>query len=88
MTMVSNFELLSLSLQEFPKHFQTHILCVLNYNFLGLSNAFLIHAPGIKTKKEAWANRDQNPTIQLVANVILREIADTFGERKKCKMFA
>ena len=62
-------------------------MCLQDYNFLGLSNAFMIHKPGIKTIKEAVENRSQNNTVELVRNYILPEIDSLYGKRENCKMF-
>ena len=62
-------------------------MCLQNYNFLGLSNAFMIHKPGIKTVQEAVKNRKQNETLELVKNYILPQIDTLYGKRRNCHMF-
>lgn len=62
-------------------------MCLQDYNFLGLSNAFMIHKPGIKTMHEAVENRSQRKTVLLVKNYILPQIDSLYGKRKNCHMF-
>lgn len=62
-------------------------MCLLDYNFLGLSNAFLIHKPGFKTMNQATENRSQGKTIKLVRTAILPQIEALYGKRDNCEMF-
>ena len=62
-------------------------MCLQDYNFLGLSNAFMIHKPGFKTKNEAIENRSEKETLELVKNYILPQIDLLYGKRKNCQMF-
>ncbi|CAO1381269.1 unnamed protein product [Diamesa serratosioi] len=72
---------------KFNKMTQAYTMCLQNYNFLGLSNAFMIHKPGFKTMIEAIKNRNQNETLTLVKNDILPQIDLLYGKRKNCHMF-
>lgn len=66
---------------------QAYSLCLLDYNFKILSNAFLVHKPGIKSVREAtrWQLEKQNK--ELIINEILPEIKVFYGEREGCEMF-
>ena len=65
-------------------------LCLLNYEFHILDNAFLIHKPGIKTKKSLLSSlkkkkiSDQNNFLKKTVNP---EIKKLYGARKGCEMF-
>ncbi|CAO1409779.1 unnamed protein product [Diamesa hyperborea] len=72
---------------KFNKMTQAYTMCLQDYNFLGLSNAFMVHKPGIKTIQEAIENRSQKKTIELVRNYILPQIDSLYGKRKNCRMF-
>ena len=66
---------------------QAHILCLLDYNFNILSNAFLVHKPGIKEIKEAARKKLERENIDLIINEILPEIKVLYGEKQGCEMF-
>lgn len=69
---------------------QGYKLCLLDYQFHILDNAFLIHRPGIKTKKTVHsANNLKKISAQnlLLKKTIFPEINKLFGERKGCEMF-
>ena len=65
-------------------------LCLLNYEFHILDNAFLIHKPGIKTKKSLLSSlkkkkiSDQNTFLK---KTVHPEIKKLYGARKGCEMF-
>lgn len=64
---------------------QGYILCVKDYDFMILNNAFLIHKPGIKhyvknAKRDAIAGRQS----QFVKNVIMPQLKALFGTRNGC----
>ena len=56
-------------------------MCVLDYDFAILSNAFLIHRPGIKSRKEANKNIQPYKSAQeaLLSNVIMPELRKLYG---------
>lgn len=66
---------------------QGYILCVKDYDFMILNNAFLIHKPGIKryvknAKRDAIAGRQSAH----VRNVIMPELKKLFGTRNGCAL--
>ena len=65
-------------------------LCLLNYEFHILDNAFLIHRPGIKTKNEVKSSlKTKKITAQntYLKKTIMPEIKRIYGARKGCEMF-
>ena len=64
---------------------QGFILCILDYNFMILDNAFLVHRPGIKKKKRpkksSLAIRRQN---KLIGTRVMNEIIKIYGKRRGC----
>lgn len=69
---------------------QGYKLCVLNYDFQILDNAFLIHRPGIKTKKTLHSaiNKKKIATQdKLLRKTIFPQIKKFYGIRKGCEMF-
>ncbi|XP_023020841.2 beta-1,4-glucuronyltransferase 1 isoform X2 [Leptinotarsa decemlineata] len=64
---------------------QGYALCVLNYDFLILDNAFLIHKPGIKVyKKDPRRSMLAAKTNQLIKKIIFPELKVLYGIRKGC----
>jgi beta-1,4-glucuronyltransferase 1 len=63
---------------------QGYALCVLDYNFKILSNAFLIHKPGIKTIGEARRPKLEMATTNLIKKQLLPELKIMYGLRKGC----
>ncbi|XP_013166937.1 PREDICTED: beta-1,4-glucuronyltransferase 1 [Papilio xuthus] len=66
---------------------QGYILCVKDYDFMILNNAFLIHKPGIKhyaknPKRDAIAGRQSS----FVKNVIMPELKKLYGVRNGCAL--
>ncbi|XP_045504649.1 beta-1,4-glucuronyltransferase 1 [Colias croceus] len=66
---------------------QGYVLCVKDYDFMILNNAFLIHKPGIKhyvknAKRDAIAGRQS----AFVKNVIMPELKKLFGTRNGCAL--
>lgn len=65
--------------------FQGYALCVLDYDFLILDNAFLVHRPGIKVyKKDARRDMLTAKTNQLIRKIIVPELKVLYGTRKGC----
>lgn len=65
--------------------FQGYALCVLNYDFLILDNAFLVHKPGIKVfKKDVRRAMLAGKTNQLIKKIIFPELKIIYGSRKGC----
>ena len=70
---------------------QGYRLCLQDYEFHILDNAFLVHRPGIKTKaklKSIVENKKVSAQNLLLKKVIFPEIQKLYGERKGCEMFA
>ncbi|XP_044728931.1 beta-1,4-glucuronyltransferase 1-like [Chrysoperla carnea] len=64
---------------------QGYALCVLDYDFQILDNAFLCHRPGIKTyKKDAKRATLAAKTNQLIRRIIFPELKILYGVRKGC----
>lgn len=62
---------------------QAYTLCLLDYNFNVLSNAFLVHKPGLKKVKQAIRQSSGNEIH--IRNEILPEIKILYGESTECK---
>lgn len=64
---------------------QGYALCVLDYEFQILDNAFLVHKPGIKTmKKDPQRAVLAGKTNALIRKVIFPELKVLYGTRKGC----
>lgn len=66
---------------------QAYIMCLLNYDFKVLSNAFLVHRPGIKSVKEAKRESLEQENLKKILDESLPAIKLFYGERKGCKVF-
>lgn len=67
---------------------QGYQLCVMDYDFLILDNAFLIHRPGIKTQKVNLSNTDKakvSAQNDFIRRVIMPELKQLYGSRKGCE---
>ncbi|XP_023017546.2 beta-1,4-glucuronyltransferase 1 [Leptinotarsa decemlineata] len=66
---------------------QAYYLCMLDYDFLVLDNAFLIHKPGVKKKKvQNIKHKDQKYKNDLILKSIQDEITKIYGENDKCRI--
>ena len=65
---------------------QAYIMCLLNYDFNILSNAFLVHKPGIKSISEAARENLETINNHLIKDEILPEINVFYGQRRGCKI--
>lgn len=65
---------------------QAFVMCLLDYNFHVLSNAFLVHKPGIKSVKEAERFELEQASSELIRKTILPEIEAFYGKRRGCKI--
>ncbi|XP_015600174.1 beta-1,4-glucuronyltransferase 1 [Cephus cinctus] len=64
---------------------QGYALCVLDYDFLILDNAFLVHRPGIKIfKKDSYRDMLTSKTNALIKKIIFPELKVLYGTRKGC----
>ena len=62
-------------------------MCVLDYDFAILNEAFLIHKPGIKTSKHHNSETDQKKVQlqrNLISNVIMPELRMIYGKKIGC----
>ncbi|XP_023290426.1 beta-1,4-glucuronyltransferase 1 isoform X2 [Orussus abietinus] len=67
------------------KMMQGYALCVLDYDFLILDNAYLVHRPGIKVyKKDPYRNMLTAKTNALIKKIIVPELKILYGSRKGC----
>lgn len=69
---------------KMDKMTQAYIMCILDYDFNILSNAFLVHKPGIKKKSEATRTNHQIVNKKIITETILPEIQSFYGDRKGC----
>lgn len=60
-------------------------MCVLNYEFHILDNAFLVHKPGIKAVKDAARRELEEQTNVFITNVIAPELNILYGKRRECQ---
>lgn len=65
---------------------QAFIMCLLDYNFHVLSNAFLVHKLGIKSVKEAARFQLEQANNDLIKKKLLPEIEVFYGNREGCKI--
>ncbi|CAH0553654.1 unnamed protein product [Brassicogethes aeneus] len=64
---------------------QGYVLCVKDYDFLILNNAFLVHRPGIKKyHNDPGRNKISSQTNRLIGSRIFPEIKRLYGSRKGC----
>ncbi|XP_076757458.1 beta-1,4-glucuronyltransferase 1 [Xylocopa sonorina] len=64
---------------------QGYALCVLDYDFLILDNAFLVHRPGIKIfKRDPHREMLTAKTNALIKKIIVPELKILYGTRKGC----
>ena len=64
-------------------------MCLLDYDFAILSNAFLIHRPGIKSIKDTndIATKDkqrESAQTALINDIIMPELRHLYGTPKNC----
>lgn len=63
-------------------------MCVLDYEFHILDNAFLVHRPGIKKyMKDGHRLRYQRHSAEMVRAQIYTELKLIYGERKGCEQY-
>lgn len=63
---------------------QGYILCLLDYEFAVLNNAFVTHKPGFKTTAEAARPVYEKATKKLIDRTIRPELDILYGSRKGC----
>lgn len=61
-------------------------MCLLNYTYLVLDNAFLIHKPGIKKSKDQLRKHGNivRSTNKMLHEVIKAEIDTIYGKNEEC----
>lgn len=65
---------------------QAYIMCLRDYDFSILSNAFLVHKPGIKSVLDAARLNLEIKSRKLILKTILKEIEVFYGHRHDCKI--
>ena len=66
---------------------QAFLFCLLNYNFAILDNAYIIHKPGIKSKKAFLKHLNVNKVgnqTKLLKKIILPELKLLYGNKNGC----
>lgn len=66
------------------KLIHAYVLCLLDYDFHVLNNAFLTHRPGIKSHDENAKGRDTIAGNKLINNTIQPQLIKLYGDRKGC----
>ena len=68
--------------------FQGYKLCILDYDFMILNNAFLIHRSGIKTAKSSSSHIDKGKVAaqnDFIKKIIMPELKQLYGTKKGCE---
>lgn len=65
---------------------QGYLLCVLDYKFALLSDAFIVHRPGFKSVAEAARPVLEAENVQFIQDVIRLELEKVYGVRKGCSL--
>lgn len=65
---------------------QGYILCVLDYKFALLSDAFLVHRPGFKSVAEAARPVLEQETVKFIQDVIRLELEKVYPRRGGCSL--
>lgn len=61
---------------------------MLDYNFLIMNNAFLVHKPGVKKKKiQNVKFKDQKAKNEKILKGVQNELIKLYGKNKKCAAF-
>ncbi|XP_022911266.2 beta-1,4-glucuronyltransferase 1-like [Onthophagus taurus] len=68
---------------------QAYSMCLLDYQYLVLNNAFLVHRPGIKKSKDQLTKFSKlvAKTNYLLRNVIHHELMSLYGKKKGCRLY-
>ena len=72
----------------FSFYLQGYQLCVMDYDFMILNNAFLIHRPGFKTAKSNQQHTDKPKVAaqnDFIKKIIIPELKQLYGSRKGCE---
>lgn len=65
------------------KMIQAYVLCLLDYKFHVLDNAFFVHRPGIKMKSSQTV-KDKKEMAELIKKTIVPELVSVYGKREGC----
>ena len=65
---------------------QAYVMCVLDYDFMVLDNAFLIHRPGIKTKSSGNARLERKQQ-SVIRRSVVPELKRIYGVREGCQNY-
>jgi len=66
---------------------QAYVMCVLDYDFMVLDNAFLIHRPGIKKSSSSGNTRLVRKQENLIKRSIVPELQRIYGVREGCQNY-
>ena len=66
--------------------FQGYVLCVLDYEFHVLDNAFLVHRPGIKKLVDYSKNPAVKEQHEVIMKTIKPELNLLHGIRSECRL--
>lgn len=64
-------------------------MCLLNYEYMVLKNAFLVYKQNIKSEKTQIPSttiQDIRNTNQIIANMIKNELHAIYGKREDCSL--
>ena len=64
-------------------------MCLLDYDFMVLNNAFLVHRPGIKTKKSPHSLGDRNVVLKqtsFITKILIPYLRKKHGPRRNCML--
>jgi len=62
---------------------QAYVMCVLDYDFMVLDNAFLIHRPGIKTRSSSNGRLERQQR-KIIQRSVVPELKRLYGIREGC----
>ncbi|CAG7723821.1 unnamed protein product, partial [Allacma fusca] len=67
------------------KRIQAYLLCVLDYEFFVLNNAFVVHRPGIKPVDDAFVGSTLvHETLNKLNSTIIPELTALYGYKNSC----
>lgn len=66
---------------------QAYVMCVLDYDFMVLDNAFLIHRPGIKKRSSGGNARLERKQENVIKKSIVPELKQIYGIREGCQNY-
>lgn len=69
---------------KYDKMTQAFIMCIQDYDFHVLNNAFLVHRPGFKTEATAIRPEYEKINQDIIKNEVLPQILSIYGYREGC----